>query len=90
MTTGERTTLARTPAAGQVWDWVFGAVSEPYGVVACTDFPDNSGLTFTVRVFDENGNVTIPDWQENMWIGNPNPRCNYGTTITNTRETVRY
>lgn len=89
-TTGEMTTLARTPADGQVWDWVFGAVSEPYGVVACTDFPDNSGLTFTVHVYGENGDVVIPDWHADRWIGNPNPRCRYGTNITNTRETVRY
>ena len=89
-TTGEKTTLARSPVRGQVWNWVFGAVAEPYGVVECTDFPDNSGLTFTVRVYDENGDVTIPDWQEDQWIRNPDPQCDYGTTITPNRETVRY
>jgi len=89
-TTGEKTTLARTRAHGQVWTWVFGAVAEPYGVVECTDFPDNSGLTFTVHVYDENGDVTIPGWQGDRWIRNPNPRCSYGTTFTNNRATVKY
>ncbi len=89
-TTGERTVLARTPAAGQVWNWVFGSVAEPYGVTSCTDFPDNSGMTITIRVYDENGDVTIPDWQGDQWMSNPNPRCAYGTTITNNRETVKY
>jgi hypothetical protein len=89
-TTGEKTTLARTRGHGQVWNWVFGAVAEPYGVVACTDFPDNAGVTFTVNVYDENGDPIIPDWQGDRWIGNPNPQCAYGTTITNRRETVKY
>ena len=89
-TTGERTTLARSQVNGQVWDWVFGAVAEPYGVVACTDFPDNSGLTFTVHVYDENGDLTIPDWHGDRWIGNPNPQCDFGTAFTNTKASVRY
>ena len=89
-TTGERTTLARSPVRGQIWNWVFGAVSEPYGVVACTDFPNNSGVTFIVHVYDENGDMVIPAWHEDRWIGNPNPQCDYGTTITSTKETVKY
>jgi hypothetical protein len=89
-TTGQRTTLANTPVSRQVWNWVFGAAAEPYGVVECTDFPDNSGLTFSVLVYDEIGKVIVPDWQGDLWISNPDPRCNYGTTISDTRLTVRY
>ena len=90
ITTGQKTTLAGTPVRRQVWNWVFGAVAEPYGVVECTDFPANSELTFTVLVYDEHGDVIIPDWRGDIWISNPNPRCNYGTTITGIRETVKY
>ena len=42
MTTGKKTTLAKTAADGQIWNWAFGAVSEDYGVVQCSDFPDDS------------------------------------------------
>jgi len=91
VTTGKKTTLAKTPADGQIWNWAFGAVTEDYGVVQCSDFPDNSGLTFTVHVYDQNRKViSNPSWQATQWIQNPNPNCNYGTTITKTKETVKY
>ncbi len=90
-TTGEETTLAKTPAEKQVWNWAFGAVSEDYGVGRCSDFPDNSGVTFTVRLYDQNGNpITNPDWQGTQWISNPNPNCSYGTKETRGAETVEY
>ena len=57
---------------------------------ALTDFPDNSGITFAVHVYDENGQVTIPDWQGDQWMTNPNPQCDYATPFTNTRATVKY
>jgi len=90
-TTGKKTTLAKTGADGQIWNWAFGAVSEDYGVIQCSDFPSNSRLTFTVHLYDENGNViTSPAWQGTQWIQNPNPSCSYGTKITTARETVEY
>jgi len=90
-TTGKKTTLAKTAADGQIWNWAFGAVSEDYGVIQCGDFPANSGLTFTVHLYDQNGNVIAnPGWQGTQWIQNPNPTCNYGTKITTTKETVEY
>jgi len=91
MTTKKKTTLAKTPAEGQIWNWAFGAVSEDYGVVQCSDFPDNSGLTFTVHLYDQNRKaIADPNWQATQWIQNPNPKCNYGTEITATQETVEY
>jgi hypothetical protein len=89
-TTGKETTLAKTPADGQVWNWAFGAVSEDYGVGQCSDFPDNSGLTFTVHLYGKNGKLLgNPNWTG--WVAsNPDPDCNYGTKITKTQETVEY
>jgi hypothetical protein len=89
-TTGKKTTLAKTPADGQIWNWAFGAVSEDYGIVQCSDFPDNSGLTFTVKLYDQNGKlITNPNWQGTQWNSGP-PSCNYGWKITKTKETVKY
>ena len=89
-TTGKKTTLAKTPAHEQVWNWAFGAVSEDYGVVQCSDFPDNSGLTFTVKLYDQNGKIiTSPNWQGTQWSSGP-PSCNYGWKITKKKETVKY
>jgi len=91
VTTGTKTTLAKTSADGQVWNWAFGAVSEDYGVMKCSDFPANYGLTFTVQLYDQNGTlITTPGWQGGQWITSPIPKCRYGTKITNTRETVNY
>ena len=90
-TTGKKTTLAKTPAEGQIWNWAFGAVSEDYGVVQCSDFPDNSGLTFTVHLYNRNWKViTNPSWHATQWIKNPDPKCKYGTKMTKTKETVEY
>jgi len=91
LTTGKKTTLSQTPADGQVWNWAFGAVSEDYGVLQCSDFPNNRGLTFTVKLYDQNGKVvTNPPWQATQWISNPTPKCAYGTKITPTNESVGY
>ena len=89
-TTGKKTTLSKSPADGQIWNWAFGAVSEDYGVVQCSDFPNDSSLTFTVHLYDQNRNlITNPNWQGTQWSGGP-PSCNYGWKITKTKETVKY
>jgi len=91
MTTGTKTTLAKTSATGQTWNWAFGAVSEDYGVMKCTDFPANYGLTFTVQLYDQNNTlIATPNWQGTQWIVNPIPKCRFGTKITANRETVNY
>ena len=90
-TTGKKSTLRKTPADGQVWNWGFGAVLEVYGVSQCSDFPADNSLTFTVRMYDQNRNL-IPD---PGWIGTPagsgiSPQCNYGLNVTPTQETLQY
>ena len=90
VTTGQKTTLAKTPANGQSWNWAFGAVSEDYGVTQCSDFPNNSGLTFTVQLYDQKGNlISNPNWQ-GVQVTNGPPTCKYGWKITKTKETVKY
>lgn len=91
VTTGTKTTLSKTSADGQIWNWAFGAVSEDYGLTKCTDFPANYGLTFTVQLYDQNGTlIATPGWQGTQWITNPIPKCRYGTKISGNRETVNY
>jgi hypothetical protein len=90
-TKGKKTTLAKTPAEKQIWNWAFGAVSEDYGVVQCGDFPADSGLTFTVHLYNQSGKL-IPD---PGWVGTPpgsgeTPKCKYGVKTTKTLETVEY
>jgi len=90
VTTGQKTTLAKTPADGQVWDLGFGAVTEDYNILQCSDFPDDSRLTFAVHLYDQNGKViSNPGWTGYV-TSNPNPNCNYGTKITKAKETLKY
>jgi hypothetical protein len=90
-TTGKKTTLAKTPADGQVWNWAFGAVSEDYNLVQCSDFPNDSSLTFTVHLYDQNRKlIPNPGWQGTQWISNPDPNCSYRTKETKTKETLKY
>lgn len=90
VTTNKKTTLAKSGADGQIWNWAFGAVSEDYGVVQCSDFPNNSGLTFTVHLYDQNRKlITSPGWAGTQWSNGP-PSCDYGWKITKTKETVKY
>ena len=90
-TTGKKTTLAKTPADGQVWNWAFGAVTEDYGVVQCSDFPTNTGLTFTVHLFDQNRTrIADPGWQGTKAPPGTQPKCKYGVKVTKVKETVKY
>jgi hypothetical protein len=50
---GNSTTLAKTPSDGQVFNWAFGGVLEPYYVVSCDDYPRDLHETYQVIVFDE-------------------------------------
>lgn len=89
--TGKKTTLAQTPAAGQIWNWAFGAVTEDYGVTSCSDFPANTSVTFLVHLYDQNQKLI----GNPGWIGTPagsgvQPQCNYGLKVTQKIETVEY
>ena len=90
-TTGKKTTLAKTPAEGQVWNWGFGAVVEVYGVKQCSDFPADTSLVFTVQLYDQNRNlISNPGWTGTPAGAGTSPWCNYGLNVTATEETVEY
>jgi hypothetical protein len=90
-TTGKKTTLAKTAAEGQVWNWGFGAVVEVYGVRQCSDYPANTSLVFKVHLYDQNRKVIANPG----WVGSPagsgiSPKCNYGLNVTAIKETLDY
>ena len=90
-TIDKKTTLAKSPAEGQTWNWAFGAVAEVYSVENCTDFPADSDLVFTVTLYDQNLDVI----SNPGWVGSPagsgtSPWCNYGLNVTATQETLEY
>jgi hypothetical protein len=91
LTTKQTTTLAKTPAAGQMWNWAFGAVTEDYAVVSCDDFPANTSVTFLTRLYDQNRQlISNPGWQGNPAGSGVQPQCNYGLKVTQKYETVEY
>jgi hypothetical protein len=90
-TTGKKTTLSKTPADGQVWNWGFGAVLEVYGVRQCSDFPANNSVVFTVQLYDQSRNlISDPGWTGTPAGSGTSPWCNYGLNVTATQETLEY
>ena len=81
MTTGESTILADTLSEGQIFNWAFGGVLEPYSVVSCDDYPRDRRLSFKrITVFDENLDPVLkPKWSiaVNKTVL---PQCNYDVT----------
>ena len=91
MSTGESSTLASTPSEGQVFNWAFGGVMEPYYIISCKDYPPNSQLTFNdVTVFDQN----LRPISDPKWSGTSNttqtPQCHYGVKSKPDQITVDY
>jgi hypothetical protein len=90
-TTGKKTTLSKTPADGQVWNWGFGAVLEVYGVKKCTDYPANKSTVFSVQLYDQNRKVIAnPGWSATPADSFLTPKCGYGVKATATQETLNY
>lgn len=90
-TTGHTTALRKTPLAGQVWNWAFGAVLEVYGVTQCGNFPADSSLTMTVELYDQNRNlIADPGWTGVPAPSGTDPSCPYGLGITPNEETLEY
>lgn len=79
MSTGESTTLSNTPSAGQIFNWAFGAVLEPYYVVACDDYPPDRRVVFDrVTLFDQYLHpIAEPNWSE-VSNSTAQPQCGYG------------
>jgi hypothetical protein len=76
--TGKSTTLRHTPSEGQVFNWAFGGVLEPYYVISCDDYPQNQQATLSVLVLDENLHpVQNPQWGVSTNY-TQTPQCNYG------------
>jgi len=90
-TTGKKSTLAKTPADGQVWNWAFGAVLEVYSVNQCSDFPADSSVLFTTQLYDQNNKlISDPGWVESPAGSGISPQCSYGLISTPTEETLQW
>jgi hypothetical protein len=90
-TTGAKTALIKSKSDGQSWDWAFGAVMEVYGVTSCADYPPNTGVSFSVKLFDKNLNqIADPGWTKSPAERSISPSCSFSLTSTPTIETVGY
>jgi len=91
LSTGESTTLNDTPSDGQVFNWAFGGVLEPYYVISCDDYPPNRRMTFDhVTVFDEYLHpIAEPQWSAAS-NSTQQPQCDYGVKTRPQEITVRY
>lgn len=78
LSTGANTTLSHTPSAGQVFNWAFGGVMEPYFVTSCDDYPPNHQLQFSVMLFTDK----LRPIGDPIWTSGANlvvmPQCGYG------------
>jgi hypothetical protein len=81
LSTGKSTTLGSTPSDGQVFNWAFGGVMEPYYIVSCKDYPPNHQLTFGfVTVFDQHLHpISDPRWSVSTNTTGT-PQCHYDVT----------
>ena len=90
-TTSAKTSLSKTPSDGQVWNWAFGGVMEVYNVVQCADYPANSGVTYNVKLYDDNLTlISSPAWTKSPASTHITPSCSFTLNSTATRETVGY
>ena len=91
LSTGQSTTLSDTPSDGQVFNWAFGGVMEPYYVVSCKDYPPNGHLAFDdVRLFDEQLHlVADPEWSA-ATNTTETPQCDYGVKSSAHEITLTY
>lgn len=89
--TGQSTILADTPSEGQTFDWAFGGVLEPYGILRCADFPSDHSLKFeSVTVFDQNLRpIVSKDWSTSV-DGSATPWCKYSVQAGNSSVLLRY
>ncbi len=76
---GTTTTLTATPSEGQVFNWAFGAALEVYNVTGCDQYPDNTGVGFTVQLYNQDGNlIKSPAWTGQVNGGSP--PCSFNVT----------
>jgi hypothetical protein len=79
MSTGYSTTLADAPSDGEIFNWAFGAVLEPYYIVSCDDYPPNGHLSFDqIKVFNQYLKpIPGENWLEVLDNTTNPPRCDY-------------
>jgi hypothetical protein len=79
---GKSTTLKETPSDGQIFNWAFGGVMEPYSVIDCSDYPANKDLTFDIVVFNQKSlPIFDPVWTPAVNTTDT-PQCSYGIKAT--------
>ena len=92
MTTGFSTIFADTPTDGQIFNWAFGAVFEPYYIVSCNDYPPNGHLTFdNITVFSQHlAPLNTSKWTKTV-EPHGSPACNYSVVqVTGHEITLKY
>ncbi len=91
ITTGQSTILANTPSDGQVFNWAFGGVLEPYFINSCDDYPPDRRIEFEgIALFDQNLNrIRDPRWSAG-YNSTVTPQCNYGAKARHDAVTLDY
>jgi hypothetical protein len=82
------TSLLKTPSDGQIFNWAFGAVLEPYNVNYCDDYPSKDEA-YEMLVLDEQGLPVTPKW--NVSVNTTvTPQCGYGINAKPFENTLQY
>jgi hypothetical protein len=91
-TTGEGTTLGKTPSEGQTFTWAQGGALEVYEIVKCTDYPPNNETAFTnLALYDNNfQQYSDPGWVFFSYYAGLTPQCSYGGLMNTTTVTLGY
>jgi len=91
MSTGQSTTLSNTPSEGQVFNWAFGGVLEPYYVISCNDYPSNGKILFeNITVFDQRLHpIAPPKWRETANT-TQTPQCGYDAKASGNQVKLTY
>ena len=83
---GQTTSLSATPSEGQVFNWAFGAALEVYNITQCDQYPDNTGDSFTVQLYNQAGNlIAHPGWTGQVTTG-ITPSCGFNVSVSATKE----
>ena len=91
ISTGQSTILANTPSDGQVFNWAFGGVLEPYFINSCDDYPPDRRIRFEgIALFDQNlRRIHDPRWTT-TFDSTDTPHCNYGSKARRDEVTLDY
>jgi hypothetical protein len=92
ITTGKSTTLGKTSAQGQTFNWAFGGVLEVYSISACTNYPTSGSIVFSSVALYNDRFVAIanPGWSITNSSAGLTPQCSYGGHETATQITLTF